>query len=224
MKINSTDLDALSAFLSIESLVYAALALIGLFTVIIAIQIIIKRNKSIKLKKSGISEIENMDGFQFEHYLAALFKHQGYKVDVTSSRGDYGADLIIKKDSNTIAVQAKRYSTSVGIKAVQEILGAASYYQTNEAWVVATNKFTKQARELASRANVKLIDKDKLIAMILKMNPDARNIATKTLEEVKTKDIRCNKCGNKMSVKKGKYGRFYGCNNYPNCNHTKKLG
>ncbi|HCL4447093.1 TPA: topoisomerase DNA-binding C4 zinc finger domain-containing protein [Clostridium botulinum] len=29
----------------------------------------------------------------------------------------------------------------------------------------------------------------------------------------------CSECGNKMITRKGKYGKFRGCSNYPKCNH-----
>ncbi|MGD6875678.1 NERD domain-containing protein [Bacillus infantis] len=33
----------------------------------------------------------------------------------------------------------------------------------------------------------------------------------------------CPKCGNSLSLKKGKYGTFYGCSNFPTCRYTKKV-
>lgn len=30
----------------------------------------------------------------------------------------------------------------------------------------------------------------------------------------------CPKCGNKLILRNGRYGRFYGCSNYPNCRYT----
>nr|WP_312886666.1 restriction endonuclease [Paenibacillus foliorum] len=51
-----------------------------------------------KLKKSGIKDIDEMDGRQFEHYLGHLFRAHGYAVQVTRAAGDYGADLVIVKD------------------------------------------------------------------------------------------------------------------------------
>jgi len=33
----------------------------------------------------------------------------------------------------------------------------------------------------------------------------------------------CPKCGGKLIVRTGKYGKFYGCNNYPNCKFTQKI-
>lgn len=53
--------------------------------------------------------------------------------------------------------------------------------------------------------------------------------ADKALDKVKYEkpvvetDIVCEKCGAKMVVKEGRYGKFAACPNYPNCKNTKKL-
>ena len=33
----------------------------------------------------------------------------------------------------------------------------------------------------------------------------------------------CPKCGKKMKLRKGKYGQFFGCSDYPNCTGTAKI-
>ena len=62
-----------------------------------------------RLRQSGIREIDQMDGMEFEEYLGALFSGRGYDVKYTPVSGDYGADLILKKGQDVIVVQAKRY-------------------------------------------------------------------------------------------------------------------
>jgi restriction system protein len=96
-------------------------------------------------------DIDSMDGIQFEYYLMELYLSRGYGVEVTNASGDYGADLLLHKDGKKNVVQAKRYSKDVGIKAVQEVLGAKSYYQADEAWVVSNSYFTKAANDLAQK-------------------------------------------------------------------------
>jgi restriction system protein len=120
-----------------------------------------------KVLQSGISEIDLMDGIKFEHYLEALFRTMGYNVQTTSTSGDFGADLILKKDNRTIAVQVKRYNKTVGVKAVQEVYSAIPYYGATEAWVVTNNTFSKPAYELAEKSNIFLIDRGMLIEMII---------------------------------------------------------
>lgn len=137
-------------------------------TLIAIISIVIRELRNEKISKSGINEIDKMDGKEFELFLALLFKKYGYKTKVTKYQGDYGADLIIIKNRKSIAIQAKRYNSNVGIKAVQEIIGAKGYYKTNEAWVVTNSQYTQAAIQLARTNNVTLFDRKALIDLILK--------------------------------------------------------
>lgn len=94
---------------------------------------------------------------EFEEYLAGLFRAQGYAAELTPTSGDYGADLILSKDGQRIAVQAKRYTGSVGVQAVQEALSGKAYYQCHTAWVITTGAFTANALELAQKSGVKMV-------------------------------------------------------------------
>ena len=55
----------------------------------------------------------------------------------------------------------------------------------------------------------------------LKEAPDKMYEARKAMEE--QSDEKCDKCGSNMIVKWGKYGRFLGCANYPECRSIKPL-
>jgi restriction system protein len=117
--------------------------------------------------QTGIKEIDVMTGIEFEHYLKTLFGKLGYTVNITKASGDFGADLVISKYEQKIVVQAKRYYTSIGIKAIQEVHGSKQYYGATEAWVVTNSSFTEAARQLAEVNGVVLIDRNRLIELIL---------------------------------------------------------
>lgn len=102
-------------------------------------------------------ELDQLNGPEFEVFLAGLFRAQGYAAELTPTTGDYGADLILIKGGQRIAVQAKRYTGSVGVAAVQEALSGQAYYQCHTAWVVTTGAFTVNALELAKKSGVKMI-------------------------------------------------------------------
>jgi hypothetical protein len=112
--------------------------------------------------------IDNMEGIEFEEFLKKFFETLGYNVELTKSTGDQGADLIIKKYDEKIAVQAKCYSGSVGNSSVQEIVAAKKYYQCNGAMVVTNSYFTNGAIDLAKVNNVELWDRKKLEEVIQK--------------------------------------------------------
>jgi len=103
------------------------------------------------------AELDHLSGVEFEGFLAGLFRAQGYAFESTPVSGDYGADLILSKDGQRIAVQAKRYAGSVGVAAVQEALSGQAYYQCHTAWVITTGTFTTNAVELARKAGVRMI-------------------------------------------------------------------
>ena len=111
-----------------------------------------------------IMDIDIMSGIDFEEFLGKLFRRMGYESVVTPASGDYGIDLLVKKDNQTVAVQAKRYSESnvVGIKAVQEALGGKSYYKADKAMVITTSSFTKNAQNLAKENGIILWDRHEL--------------------------------------------------------------
>ncbi|ETT45726.1 hypothetical protein C162_20371 [Paenibacillus sp. FSL R7-269] len=152
--------------------------------VVIVLMIVIGQKRAERLKKSGIAEIDKMEGVQFEQYLGHLFRSQGYKAEVTQAAGDYGADLVLSKDGKRIVVQAKRYSKNVGLKAVQEVRGAVSHYGASAAWVVTNRDYTEQAYKLAKSNNVRLIGREELIEMLLQMRE--KTVAAKKVNNAKT--------------------------------------
>ncbi|RWS38087.1 restriction endonuclease [Bacillus mycoides] len=123
-----------------------------------------------ELRQSSIDEIDQMNGRQFEKYLSSLYQSFGYNTEVTKGSGDFGADLILKINDETIIVQAKRYSNKVSIQAVQEIVAAKGFYSANHAWVVTNNYYTGPARKLADANDVLLIDRDLLIKLSAQVN------------------------------------------------------
>ena len=55
----------------------------------------------------------------------------------------------------------------------------------------------------------------------LLLNADKRSVGFKK-PAVETEEI-CEKCGGKMVIREGKYGKFLGCSNFPKCKNVKSL-
>lgn len=135
-----------------------------------------KRNRVFQ-RIYDLSEVDKMDGLEFEHFLVPLFENAGYKAEVTKGSGDYGADLILRKRQKKYVVQAKRYSSSIGVSAVQEIVAAMAYYKAGGAMVITNSYFTPAAENLAKANKVRLIDRDELAYMIKKEKKFLRKFA-----------------------------------------------
>ncbi|WP_410770995.1 restriction endonuclease [Fontibacillus sp. BL9] len=190
--------------------------------VFIAVLIMIGMKRTERLKRSGIADIDKMEGVQFEQYLGHLFQAQGYKTQVTKAAGDFGADLILQKSSSKIVVQAKRYSKNVGIKAVQEAQAAIAHYGAAEAWVVTNSDFTAAAYDLAKSNRVRLINREALVEMILTMNPGSAPTPKAVMAAAPVDAMTCPKCGNKLILRNSAKGQFYGCSSFPKCRYMKK--
>ena len=107
-----------------------------------------------------------MEGFDFEYYCADLLELNGfYDVNVTQSSGDYGIDILAEKDGVTYAIQCKRYSGPVGIKAVQEAYSGRDYYDRMVGCVLTNQYFTKAAVDAAKKLKILLWDRDYLESM-----------------------------------------------------------
>ncbi|MFM7315800.1 MAG: restriction endonuclease, partial [bacterium] len=75
-------------------------------------------NKKINIAKTSIKEVDEMDGLEFELFIADIFKLKGYTIETTPVSGDFGVDLILNKNSIKSALQAKRYTGNVGVSAI----------------------------------------------------------------------------------------------------------
>lgn len=116
----------------------------------------------------SLKDIDHMSGYEFEAFLEKLFKKMGYRVETTKLTGDQGADLVVEKLGERIAVQAKNHVRKVSNSAIQEAVASVKHYECDAGMVVANSLFTKSAVELAKSNKIKLIDKPELGKLIEK--------------------------------------------------------
>lgn len=169
---------------------------------------------------SGLEDIDEMTGIDFEIYLYHKFKSMGYKVRMTPVTGDYGADLVLKKKREKVVVQAKRYHKEVGIAAVQEVIGSIAYYNADRGAVITNSFFTLNAVNLAAANEIVLWDRRALIDYLVKEEYDVDFTGE---DPVAADQQYCPVCGSRLVHRKGRYGYFLGCSGYPGCSYTKPL-
>lgn len=113
-----------------------------------------------KIRPSSTPTAENMTGLEYESYVAQKLKRQGFKnITVTQASGDYGADILATdRKGRKTCIQCKKYVGSVGVHAVQEIIAAKGYYGCQNAMVITTATFTRNAKTLAKSQGVELVE------------------------------------------------------------------
>lgn len=113
--------------------------------------------------------IDDMEGKEFEEFCkTALMKNGFVQVAITPGSNDFGGDITATKDGVKYVIQCKRYTGSVGEKAVQEVLGSRTIYKADIGIVLTNSQFTSSARTLASANRIRLWDRSKLAEMIVK--------------------------------------------------------
>jgi len=105
-----------------------------------------------------LPNINSMNGWQFEHYVARLLEHQGFKTRVTPGSGDWGVDVIAERGKVRYAVQVKRWSNAVGDSAVFEVDLGKGMYKCTDTIVITNSTFTASAIRLAESKHCWLVD------------------------------------------------------------------
>ena len=114
----------------------------------------------------------NLKPFEFEGFIAKLFKKMGYEVTLTKKTGDFGIDVIARGKSDIIAIQVKHYNkgNNVSNVTVQQILGSMQMrnVKANKAIIITTSDFTIQAKQQAEETPVELWNLKTLKQMVRK--------------------------------------------------------
>ena len=125
-----------------------------------------------------LSQLRQMDDYEFEQLVGDVWEQRGWKTTVTSGQADRGIDVIAEKSTpfhQKHLIQAKRYSkgNKIGSPDVQQY-SSLQQQESNvdSVIIVTTSSFSPQAKEIAKKLNVKLVDGAELSGIILNNEPD----------------------------------------------------
>jgi|GEM_PF-2322744 len=120
-----------------------------------------------------LSKVRELDPYEFEKFVAALWELQGWRTKVTQPAGDKGIDV----ESNhgvinfRVKIQAKRRKehNRVGIGTLQRYkVGDNEDFHLSV--VVTSSSFTDAAQNYAKEANIVLVNGSELAEMIRELN------------------------------------------------------
>ncbi|WP_077272777.1 restriction endonuclease [Acidithiobacillus caldus] len=143
-------------------LAFAAIVFIFVFSVITFYRIHKRKELKERLLAAGTDNPMQLTPIQYEKFCAALLENNGWTTELTSRVGDYGADIVATKGTEKVVVQCKQWTKSVGVKAVQEVHSAISYYKADKGIVVSTAGYTHAARKLALNTGIILLSHNDL--------------------------------------------------------------
>jgi restriction system protein len=109
-----------------------------------------------------VAVTDGMSGTQFEHFTARLMRASGFRrVRVVGGSGDMGADVFAyTADGRRVVVQCKRFTGKLSSPHVQRFAGTArEIHRAEVALLVTTGHPTTQARDVALRCRITLVDR-----------------------------------------------------------------
>lgn len=170
--------------------------------------------------------LDDLDWFQLEKLVAALFKAKGNAVEMRGgANADGGIDLVVDSGTTKAAVQCKHWSKwKCGPGVVRELIGAMKHEGFSQGFLVCRTA-TDAAVRLANQERITIVDREGVIeridAAIDADNEDVRRLLF-------APDKLCPKCGAQMILRTATKGsnvgsEFWGCSKYPDCRQTMRV-
>ena len=182
-------------------------------------------------QQTSLESLRQTSWKDFEILVAEAYRRQGYQVEYSLGQGaDGGVDLVLKKADRTSLVQCKQWKVfSVGAPVIREMFGLMTAEHADEAIIVTSGKFTRDAQAFAAGKPIRLIDGPQLLALIhsVQSNPAATATAAPS-GAVGAGSACCPSCGQPMILRTSKRGanagnQFWGCSTYPKCKGPRNL-
>ena len=126
---------------------------------------ILKKINTIENQGAIISYLRKIDPFVFEELLLEAFKNKEYQIKRNKRyTGDGGIDGQVMKNGNTYLVQAKRYSSYVDPKHLEEFSQIIRRRRSEKGFFIHTGKTGKS--NFSKFSNVKIISGESLIRLL----------------------------------------------------------
>lgn len=127
--------------------------------------------------------------FEFEHFIARLYRLQGWQAQPTKATGDGGIDVnMTDPDGETWVVECKCYNTGnlVGRPVLQKLFGANAIAGADHMMVVTTSDFTTDAVDYSFKTGITLINGERLLELCNYVDAgNSSSLGTKTLVGVR---------------------------------------
>jgi len=182
--------------------------------------------------QTSLESLRNTSWKQFEFLVAEAYRRQGYQVEYSLGRGaDGGVDLILRQDGRTALVQCKQWKVfSVGAPVIREMFGLLTAEKADEAIIVTSGSFTRDAQSFAEGKPIRLVDGPQLLALVqsVQIRPAGTEPANLETGGRPPGPPACPECDKPMVLRTARRGpdpgtQFWGCSTYPACKGTRKV-
>lgn len=202
-----------------------------------------KRKGRLVDEQRNYATLRQLSWREFEEMVAEAFRRQGYRVVENQKGGaDGGVDVRLIKEGQRTVVQCKNWKASkVSVKVVRELYGVMVAEGAQQAIVICSGMFTKDAWAFAQGKPIELIGGKKLLELLatvqtcrpapavparpfpgLTVTGAAPIVPPAQKAGASPERKACPACGEPMTLRKATKGPragqvFWGCSGFPNC-------
>ena len=183
------------------------------------------RRRRLVDQQTSIESLRNTTWKDFEFLVAEAYRRQGFQVEYSLGRGaDGGVDLVLRKDDRISLVQCKQWKVfSVGAPVIREMFGLLTSERADEAIIVTSGSFTRDAQSFAEDKPIRLVDGPQLLALVQSVQIRPASTEPETVEAPAQAAVpACPECGKPMVLRTARRGtnagsQFWGCSTFPEC-------
>lgn len=106
-----------------------------------------------------LRDVDTMSGLDFERYVAALLRSNGFHKVSLTEKYDFGIDIIAEKDGTRWGIQAKRHTGLVKASAIRQVVTGLNIYGCDQAMVITNSTYSTIAKRLAKANGCVLVDR-----------------------------------------------------------------
>jgi hypothetical protein len=165
--------------------------------------------------------LKSMHPQEFEPLICQLYSRLGYQTELTRYTGDGGVDGYLRKDGQTTILQCKRVQGSVGEPILRDLYGTMRAENASSGLVVTTGRVSKQARRWVRNKPIDIVELETLQRLISDNFAETDVVPPDFTEQLSEK-YKCPRCDAKLRIRKGRWGKFWGCSAYPKCSFTRR--
>jgi len=185
--------------------------------------------QAIKRPRDNYAEVQKLllrieDWYSFEVITCDImhFKHKQAWLSPKKhgSGADDGIDIFIETDSETVLGQCKAWNSIVGVKTARELLGAMAAKGAKKGKMFTLYGGTFEATSLTDQ--IEFYNANKLSEEFCELPEKVQLTLLEKWNEMDVITPTCPNCKIKMVMRSSKFGKFWGCQNFPRCWHKQK--
>jgi restriction system protein len=141
---------------------------------IVIILILQRRRGTVHLESdfvfSTTKDLQKLTPEEFELLVTKLFISQGHQAKRVGGQGDHGIDIkVLSRNGEKWIVQCKRQNGSIGEPTIRDLYGVLYHMNADRVALITSGRFSKKAITWADGKPIDLIDGEKLLGLISKI-------------------------------------------------------